>query len=107
MEFKVVARGLGFLEGPVAMQSGAIAVTSIDTGDVFVIDDPHGAATVKRFSAPGGGPNGAAEGSDGSLFIAQNGGKWPATRTGDHVTGGIQVVRPDGSTEWLSSDLIS
>jgi gluconolactonase len=49
----------------------------------------------------GGGPNGATEGPDGSIYVTQNGGCWPAL---NHVRAesGIQVVARDGSVRYLT-----
>jgi len=50
------------------------------------------AAGVERVAATGGGPNGATLGPDGALYVTQNGGMTPDTRT----TAGIQRVDADG-----------
>lgn len=107
MDFKTIATDLGFLEGPVALQDGSIAVTSINTGRVLLIEDPHGEATCTTLAAIGGGPNGATEGVGGEILIAQNGGKPPSTRSEEVNTGGIQAVARDGSVRWISRDPIS
>lgn len=105
MKFEAIASGLGFLEGPVAMNDGRIAVTSIDRGQVLVMErDGNGIA---QRATTGGGPNGAAEGPGGTLFIAQNGGKQPAKRGGLVDTGGVQAVGPDGTVTWVTRDPVS
>ena len=42
----------------------------------------------------------------GRIFVAQNGGKFPATPARD-MTGGVQMIAPDGSVQWVTRDLVS
>ena len=93
---------MGFTEGPVITAAGDIVVASIDHGRLYAIRDGE----VSVLAETRGGPNGAAEGADGRIFVAQNGGKWPATAAPD-ITGGVQVVTPDGSIDWLTRDPVS
>lgn len=69
--FDVVCAGLGFPEGPIAMRDGSIILVEIEYGLVSRIL-PDGARTV--IADVGGGPNGAAIGPDGALYICNNGG---------------------------------
>jgi gluconolactonase len=107
-----VATDLGLIEGPVLTSSGELVVVSIDRGHLYRIAD--GAA--KLLVVTGGGPNGAAEGHGGALFIAQNGGvglpgDLPAPRPLVHrrppMTGGVQIVHPSGGVQWLTQDPIA
>ncbi len=94
-----ICRGLKFPEGPVAMPDGSVILVEIERktltrvsvdGEVSVIADC------------GGGPNGAALGPDGKMYICNNGGfEWsqsgPFKRPGeelakDYVGGSIQSV---------------
>src|SRR5260370_30130787 len=70
-EVRIVATGLGFPEGPVAMQDGSVIVTEIRNNRCSRIT-PDGKASL--FSATGGGPNGLAVGPDGALYCCNNGG---------------------------------
>jgi gluconolactonase len=72
-ELKVVASGLEFPEGPVAMGDGSVVLVEIKRGTITRIA-PDGTAEV--VAQPGGGPNGAALGPDGSLYVANNGGSF-------------------------------
>ena len=72
--FSTLTDDLGFLEGPVVCRDGSIAVTSIDRGKVYRISE----GKAVEFAETGGGANGLVEGPDGSFFVAQNGGTWPA-----------------------------
>jgi gluconolactonase len=99
---QLLAEDVGFTEGPVFHSSGDIVVVSIDRGHLYRLRD----GTTEVLAVTGGGPNGAAEGIDGSLFVAQNGGMWPAHRW-PPITGGVQVVRPSGKVDWLTQDPVS
>jgi gluconolactonase len=69
-----VARGLEFPEGPVALRDGSVSVTEIRGGRVTRVL-PGGETRV--IAATGGGPNGAAIGPDGALYLCNNGGsRW-------------------------------
>src|SRR5260370_36001941 len=70
-EVRIVATGLGFPEGPVAMQDGSVIVTEIRNNRCSRIT-PDGKASL--FSATGGGPNGLAVGPDSALYCCNNGG---------------------------------
>jgi gluconolactonase len=68
---EVVAEGLEFPEGPVAMADGSVLVTEIKAGRITRVR-PDGAKEL--LVETGGGPNGLAVGPDGALWIADNGG---------------------------------
>lgn len=70
-EVRILASGLGFPEGPVAMPDGSVILTDIRNGRCPRVA-PDG--TVSVFSATGGGPNGLAVGPDGALYLCNNGG---------------------------------
>lgn len=69
--FEAVAEGLRFPEGPVAMDDGSVLVVEIDRGTLSRVR-PDGAVEVVAHC--GGGPNGAAIGPDGEIWITNNGG---------------------------------
>jgi gluconolactonase len=98
----VLATGVGFCEGPVITRAGDVIVTSVDRGMLYKAKD--GVATV--FAQTRGGPNGAAEGVDGKIYVAQNSGNWRPGPFTPGMTGGVQVVSPDGTVEWLTQDLV-
>ncbi len=107
-----ICRGLKFPEGPVAMPDGSVILVEIERktltrvsvdGEVSVIADC------------GGGPNGAAFGPDGKMYICNNGGfEWsqsgPFKRPGeelakDYVGGSIQSVDlATGSVETIYTE---
>ncbi len=99
MEFKTIATDVGFTEGPVFTQAGDIVFTSIDRGRVYTVRDGE----TSTLGLTGAGPNGATEGADGSIYVAQNGGQFPAHRW-PGVTGGVQAISPEGLVRTISTD---
>jgi gluconolactonase len=97
MDGELIASGLAFPEGPV-WADGALLFTEI-TGGVVSRWSPGGG--VVPYATTGGGPNGAALGADGSLFVTQNGGMGKGPR----ATPGIQRVTPDGDVEIVVTDV--
>ena len=95
---RLVADGLEFPEGPVAMADGSVVLVEIKRGTVTRVD-PSGKKEV--VAEPGGGPNGAAIGPDGALYVCNNGGfEWnefagltvPGHQPEDYIGGRIQRV---------------
>lgn len=68
---RILAEGLRFPEGPVAMADGSIILTEIEAGRITRVT-PDGQKQV--IATPGGGPNGLAIGPDGKLYCCNNGG---------------------------------
>ena len=68
---KVLATGLQFPEGPVALSDGSVLLVEIERRTVTKV---HPDGTVEIVAQLTGGPNGAALGPDGALYIANNGG---------------------------------
>ena len=66
-----LASGLRFPEGPIAMPDGSVILVEIERGTLTKVA-PDG--TVSYVAKPGGGPNGAAIGPDGRVFVCNNGG---------------------------------
>ncbi|MDA3040043.1 MAG: SMP-30/gluconolactonase/LRE family protein, partial [Actinomycetota bacterium] len=95
---RVLATGLRFPEGPIALPDGSILLVEIERRTLTRVD-PDG--TVSVVAECGGGPNGAALGSDGAVYICNNGGfAWrhvngmllPGVQPDDYVGGSIQRV---------------
>ena len=73
MELELVAEGLEFPEGPVAMADGSVLVVEIKGRRITrVLADGR----KEVLAETGGGPNGLAIGPDGALWIADNGGSF-------------------------------
>ena len=71
MGLRIIAEGLRFPEGPVAMPDGSVILTEIEAGRITRVA-PDG--TKSTVATPGGGPNGLAIGPDGKLYCCNNGG---------------------------------
>ena len=80
-EIEILATGLQFPEGPVALADGSILVVEIASGTLTRVN-PDGSTTT--IAECGGGPNGAAVGPDGALYVCNNGGQ-DFTRNGDRL----------------------
>jgi gluconolactonase len=72
-DVEVVAEDLAFPEGPVALSDGSVLITEIDRGTLTRVA-PSGRTDV--VANCGGGPNGAAIGPDGAVYICNNGGRF-------------------------------
>ncbi len=109
-DIEVIATGLLFPEGPIAMPDGSVILVEIARGTVTRVQ-PNGAAEVVAHT--GGGPNGIAFGPDGRIYVCNNGGfptfiddrgrtRIGGTADSEVTLGCIQVVDPDtGSVEVL------
>ncbi len=98
MDFELAAEGLKFPEGPIAMADGSVVLVEIQRQTLSRVK-PDGAIEV--IAELGGGPNGAAVGPDGAVYITNNGGfQWaeagglttPHGVPDDYKTGSIQRV---------------
>jgi len=73
MDYQLVAEGFEFPEGPIAMADGSIILTEIKGQRLTrVLPDGRKETVVET----GGGPNGAAIGPDGAIWITNNGGSF-------------------------------
>jgi gluconolactonase len=70
-QLREITSGLQFPEGPVAMNDGSVLVVEISRGTLTRVR-PNG--TKEVVVETGGGPNGAAIGPDGKVYICNNGG---------------------------------
>ena len=66
-----IASGLLFPEGPIAMPDGSVILVEIARGSLSRVT-PDG--KIEVIAETGGGPNGAAIGPDGAVYICNNGG---------------------------------
>jgi gluconolactonase len=70
-ELREIAHGLRFPEGPVALPDGSVLVVEVRGGALSRVG-PDGSVSV--VAQTGGGPNGAAIGPDGCVYLCNNGG---------------------------------
>jgi gluconolactonase len=90
--------GLAFPEGPVMLDDGSCILVEIAAGRITRVLPDGKKETV---ATPGGGPNGAAIGPDGALYVCNNGGfEWtrmdglliPGHQAADYETGRIERI---------------
>jgi gluconolactonase len=95
-----IASDLRFPEGPVAMPDGSIVLVEIERRTLSRVTAD---GRVQVIATLGGGPNGAAMGPDGKIYVTNNGGLkflerpgrlFPVAQADDYTTGSIQVVDP-------------
>src|SRR5437899_1240861 len=93
-----ITSGLQFPEGPIALADGSVLVVEIKRGTLTRVA-PDGKQTI--VATTGGGPNGAAIGPDGLVYVCNNGGfEWhdvggllvPGNQPHDYSGGRIQRV---------------
>ena len=96
----IMAEGLRFPEGPIALPDGSVILVEIAAGKLTKVA-PDGTKTT--VATPGGGPNGIALGPEGRIFCCNNGGfVWhegpeglrPAGVPADYKGGRIEVIDP-------------
>jgi gluconolactonase len=71
VKIREIAAGLQFPEGPIAMEDGSVLLVEIARGTLSRVT-PDGRVHV--VAQLGGGPNGAAIGPDGAVYVCNNGG---------------------------------
>src|SRR5580704_3500304 len=98
MQLTEIARGLRFPEGPIAMPDGSVLLVEIEAATLTRVM-PDG--STKIVARTGGGPNGAAIGPDGAVYVCNNGGlRWhrdggalrPIMQADDYSGGRIERV---------------
>ena len=100
MAITEIATGLQFPEGPIAMPDGSIILVEIMRGTLSRVSVTGAVEVVADL---GGGPNGAAMGPDGAIYVCNNGGfdwidvngsPFPVGRAADYTSGRIERIDP-------------
>lgn len=89
----VEAGGLQVPEGPTVLAPGVIAFVEQVGGRLSVFDG----GAVRELAKTGGAPNATVSGSDGCLYVCQNGGMVGSWRSRHPQPPSIQRVDPDGA----------
>lgn len=72
MDVEIICKGLQFPEGPVVMSDGSIILVEIARRTLTRVTGGRAEVIVEL----GGGPNGAAIGPDGAVYVCNNGGRF-------------------------------
>lgn len=97
---KEIVSGLRFPEGPIALEDGSVVLVEIARGTLTRVFEDGKTEVVAEL---GGGPNGAAMGPDGAIYVCNNGGfSWqeegglvPVGTPDDYSGGRIERVELD------------
>jgi len=101
MHLTEIASGLRFPEGPIAFPDGSIILVEIERGTLTRVT---ASGKIDVIADLGGGPNGAALGPDGMIYVCNNGGfefadldglLFPGNQPADYSGGRIERVNPD------------
>lgn len=101
MDFQLITSDLRFPEGPIATSEGKVILVEIRRGTLSEVNPLDG--SIKVVAECQGGPNGAAVGPDGKIYVCNNGGfAWhefdgmvaPGAQPEDYTGGRIQRVDP-------------
>lgn len=121
-DFRVVASGLSYPEGPLyCKDTGTVLVAEIGAGILSRVY-PDGSKPKEIVATLGGGPNGAAHGPDGAVYVCNDGGFYIAqvpraladgrkdtiqvavSQPPNYTGGSIQRVAADGSVSTLYTE---
>lgn len=98
LSVETIADGLGWPEGPTVLPDGRIVLVESYRSQLTAIDAAGRAA---RFAYVAGAPNSCVLGSDGALYVCQNGGTTGPWRAAEMTTPSIQRVTEGGKPEIL------
>ena len=93
---ETLATGLGHPEGPDILPDGRIVMVETFTSKIIAWSSTRG---IHDYANCGGGPNACRLGSDGAVYITQNGGTAGTWRAKVMSVPSIQKAWPDGRVE--------
>jgi gluconolactonase len=99
---ELVASGLGWPEGPTVLPDGRVVLVESYRSQLTAID-ANGRA--ERFAYVAGAPNACVLGSDGLLYVCQNGGTTGPWRAAEMTAPSIQRVGEGGQPEILFTEI--
>jgi gluconolactonase len=91
-----VTADLQFPEGPIALADGSIVLVEIRRGTLTRVSVQGARETIAEL---GGGPNGAAIGPDGAVYVCNNGGAWSWQAGEPHLPDGPPPHYDGGSIQ--------
>lgn len=98
LDVREITTGLRFPEGPVSMADGSVVLVEIERGTLSRVDVATG--LIEVLAECGGGPNAAAIGPDGLIYVCNNGGFFEWHDTGEHlIPGGTPDTWVGGSIQ--------
>ncbi len=99
---ELIASGLGWPEGPAVLPDHSLVFVDSYRMQLTVIGADR---TPRRFAYTAGAPNSCVLGSDGALYVCQNGGTVGPWRAAEMVAASIQRVREGGKAETLITEV--
>jgi gluconolactonase len=102
MQLTQLAEGLAWPEGPSVLADGRVIFVETYRSHVAVYEPGKG---VSRFANTGGGPNATAVGSDGLVYVTQNGGVVGPWRAEEMRPPSIQRIDASGRVEILVTEV--
>lgn len=95
-DYHVEAEGLAFPEGPVVLPDGSVLLVEIAAGKVSRVSDGE----TQLVAEVAGGPNGAAIGPDGAIYLCNNGGSFEFLDLG-----GLVIPSPECPPTWSGGSI--
>lgn len=95
---ELIASGLGWPEGPTVMPDHSLVFVDTYRSQLTIVGADRKA---RRFAYTAGGPNSSVLGSDGALYVCQNGGTTGPWRAKEMLAPSIQRVHEAGKAEIL------
>ncbi|TPJ31297.1 SMP-30/gluconolactonase/LRE family protein [Mesorhizobium sp. B2-8-3] len=99
---ELVTSDLGWPEGPTVMPDGSVVFVESYRSQLTLVGKDGKA---RQFAYVTGAPNSCVLGSDGALYVCQNGGTVGPWRAAEMTLPSIQRVRPGGKPEILVSEV--